>query len=454
MKDLSIKVALLYLRFLARLSLKLHKPTVIGIAGSVGKTSAKNALFAILKDHFPTKEVGNSETGIPLGILGIKPDNYSIKSWLFMLTRAPFGINFLKNTKYLIAEMGIDDPLPPKNMSYLLTILKPHIAILLHESAAHTEQFEKTLSKEEKNLPDKERLELLIAKITHEDAKIAEYAKIVVYNADNTHICNEMKKIEKTKLYSFGEQKNNFISYGNYSLSLNQTTFSFSNTVTQEKISLTIEKNLLPKEYQSVLGAAIATALSLDLKPDAIKHSLEKNYASPKGRSSLLLGTNNTTIIDSSYNASKDSVLAFLTLLNELKQQAKKPIVFVFGDMRELGEEARIEHEAVAKALIGIVDYLYLVGPLTREYVLPTVQENETGFKEIRWFDNAIRVGEFLREHLPKDSIVLFKGSQNTIYLEEAVKMVLKNKEDGKKLCRQEDFWLKKKHKFFRGKTL
>jgi hypothetical protein len=57
------------------------------------------------------------------------------------------------------------------------------------------------------------------------------------------------------------------------------------------------------------------------------------------------------------------------------------------GDMRELGEESQYEHELVAQKIIGIVDYLYMVGPQTRQYVLPIIQEKENLFKEIRWFD-------------------------------------------------------------------
>ena len=109
--------------------------------------------------------------------------------------------------------------------------------------------------------------------------------------------------------------------------------------------------------------------------------------------------------------------------------------------MRELGDEAQSEHKEVAEKLIGIVDYLYLVGPLTREYVLPVVQQKESTFKEIRWFDNAKRAGEFMRDNLPKDALVLAKGSQNTIYLEEAIKDILADKKDAKNLCRQGDYW-------------
>jgi UDP-N-acetylmuramyl pentapeptide synthase len=184
-----------------------------------------------------------------------------------------------------------------------------------------------------------------------------------------------------------------------------------------------------------------------------------------------LTGINNAKIIDSSYNASKSAVIAFLEMMRELKKQTKRPIAFVFGDMRELGDEAKIEHEAVAQKLRGIVDYLYLVGPLTREFVLPHVdlhttdvalndsdeskkkennttikQNNNSELKEVRWFANAKYAGEYLKDNLPKNSLVLVKGSQNTIFLEETIKYILANKDDVKKLTRQSSFWMKTKN--------
>src|SRR5579872_7300307 len=151
MRKLGIFFVLLYLRLLAKSALALHKPYVIGIAGSVGKSSTKNALMAILKDSYSCEAVGNSETGIPLGILGIVPTSYSVSAWISMLLRAPIGIMHLKGIKYLVAEMGIDEPVPPKNMTYLLSILKPNIAVSLNVAIGdatppHAMQFESILT--------------------------------------------------------------------------------------------------------------------------------------------------------------------------------------------------------------------------------------------------------------------------------------------------------------------
>ncbi len=451
MKQIFISSTLKYLRFFARKSLASHQPEIIGIAGSVGKSSTKNAVQAILQDHFPTKAVGNSETGIPLGILGMKPENYSPLDWLKMITRSPFNLHYLKGTKYLIAEMGIDDPFPPKNMEYLLTILKPDIAISLNATATHTMQFEKALTKKEIEVSEDEKLNILIDKIAEEDTKIITQSgcKVGIYNADDPNLTRHIttKTPQSTKLLSFGDKNIHDVSYGIYSVSLKGTSFVFfiRNGDKREELTLTFNNHILPREYREVFAAAILAARETGLSLTDIKSALEKNYSLPKGRSSLFEGINGSVIIDSTYNASKASVTAFLDLVNILKKETSRPLIFLFGDMRELGDEAAIEHREVAEKIIGIVDRLYLVGPLTREFVLPTIQEKDTLFKEIRWFDTAIRAGEFIKENMPKDAIILAKGSQNTIFLEEAVKLLLKNKKESNLLCRQEEFWLKTK---------
>lgn len=462
MKSIVIRIFLSYLRFFARKSIAKHKPTIIGIAGSVGKSSTTHALYAVLKEHGSTKLVGNSETGIPLGILGLQPKDFTIADWIRMLINAPLGIDHLKGTKYLVAEMGIDDPFPPKNMEHLLTILKPDIAVVLNESATHSQQFEKALDARRLTLDADEKLDAIIKLIAEEDCKIITESgcNIGIYNADDENITSIIKQYNNSPrgkrekaitLLPFGRDKSNVVSYKNYEVSTSGSSFSFSTTMRQyadEALNLTFPGLLLPKEYEQTFAAVIAVAGTLEVPKEILAKALQ-SFSLPGGRSALLTGINNSIIIDSSYNASKAAVFAFLEMLKELKKQTKRPTVFLFGDMRELGEGAKIEHEAVAERLKGIADYLYLVGPLTREYVLPSypLSPNNYSLKEIRWFANAKYAGEYLKVHLPTNALVLVKGSQNTIFLEEALKYILADKDDVKNLTRQSSFWqgLKKK---------
>lgn len=445
MRKFAVWFVLYYLRFFARIALFIHRPKVFGIAGSVGKTSTKYALAKILGNVGKTLTTsGNSETGVPLGILGITLKGYSFWNWLSILLQCPLRVWNTVGVNYLVVEMGIDDPDPPKNMAYLLTIVKPDIAVLVTESAAHTEQFEKTLTDNEKKLSAGDRRELLIQRIAAQDVKmITEQCRIVVFNADNRYILKALEpyQFRGLRLSSFGHSASNNLAYVKREVSLAGTRFGFS--LDGQRVAFSIRGYALPAQFREVFGSAALAAYCAGVPTQTIQRSLEKFMELPKGRATLLKGIRDSVIIDSSYNASRASVEAFLGLARELKEKTHRPVIFAFGDMRELGQEAEIEHAAVAEQIASVVDYLYCVGPLTKRYVLLRVPKEI--FKEVEWFSNAHGLGVYLRDQLPPRALVLVKGSQNQIFLEEAIKFILASRADEKKLCRQERYWMRKK---------
>ena len=157
---------------------------------------------------------------------------------------------------------------------------------------------------------------------------------------------------------------------------------------------------------------------------------------------SLFKGIKNTIIIDSSYNASKISTLGALDLLNKIGSKRKR--IFVFGDMRELGSQAKIEHEQIAKKILKTVDRLVLIGFLTKKYVLPVVSSKIP----VKWFKNSWLAGDWLKKNINGEEIILVKGSQNTIFTEIVVKKLLVNKKDKTRLCRRGKFWDRQRGRF------
>lgn len=440
MKKQFVNFVLSYLRFFAKIALSISKPRIIGIAGSVGKSSTKYAIDSILKNNFKHKTIyGNSETGIPLGILGINVKNYSFASWIIFILSAPFKIFNLLETEILLIEMGIDDPTPPKNMEYLLTILKPDIALSLNVSATHTMQFEKLLHKKPANISSNE---FLLEEIAKEDTKIITKSScsVGIYNADDKYITKILKNSNKNNLQSFGSSTDCDISYKSYDVDISRSKFSFKTPAGE--LALEFKNLVLPKVYFEVFAPTILVGLALGIEIKKIKESLENNFHLPPGRGSVFKGVKGSIIIDSSYNASKSSVLAFLDLLQQLKKKTGRQSVVVLGDMRELGDLAEKEHIEVAEKLVETSDFTYLVGPLTQKYILPVMQKNN---KTTSWFQTSFEAGKYLLENMPENSIVLVKGSQNTIFLEEAVKYLLENTHDEKNLTRQDEYWKKVK---------
>lgn len=441
MKKIFAPFVLWYIKFWAKMALFIHKPKTIGIAGSVGKSSCRNAIYAVLRDQATTRMVGgNSETGVPLGILGIEISDFSASSWLKILLKCPFKLFATVPFKYLIVEMGIDDPFPPKNMSYLLSIIKPDISLDLNATATHTMQFEKLLVDKPST---QSKIDFLLEKIAQEDAKIMTHAqpKIGIYNEDDPNVSQALQNY-KGRTATFGRAASD-LSYGKYDVTLKGTSFGFY--FGDKLYEVKIKNYALPKVYQDTFGSTLLVAkyLEIDIK-DAIS-AIERKFVLPKGRSTILKGKKGLIIIDSSYNSSANAVISSLHMLSRIAKLEKRRAIFLMGDMRELGEEAASEHSRVAKEINNLVDQFYCVGPLTKEYVMPKINLK----LKPMWFQNAKKVGNYLLQHPISKGILLVKGSQNELYLEEAVKMLLANRDDSVKLCRQNQYWQNLKDKYF-----
>lgn len=434
-----------YLRFFVRVSLRFHKVKIIGITGSVGKSSTRDVIYSMMKDNFRVKVIkeGNSETGIPLGILGLSPGHYRVVDWLRAMVLAPFRINNIKNYDYLIIEMGIDSPYPPKNMDYLLTIVKPDISIVLNAYAVHSMQFDDLFKNES---DEKKRLDFIVRRITKEKLKIITKAKPSA-GIFNSSLVFQPGPIEGVKYIKFGEGDVD-IKYTDYKTYEEGTEFAFK--VGRRKLSILIKDYILPEAYREVFASTIAVGRFLGLSEETISNNISKNFILPAGRATVLKGIKSSLIVDSSYNSSRFSLITFIKLIKKIAfLKEKRPIVTLLGDMRELGRESRIEHEAVADELLKInIDQAFFIGPNMEKYVLPKI-EGKVGV--VKSFKNSKEAGKYLSSTLPENSVVLVKGSQNEIFLEEAVKYLLKDKKDEVKLCRQSSFWLSKKESYFRS---
>ncbi|HOC07813.1 MAG TPA: hypothetical protein PKL32_03115, partial [Candidatus Woesebacteria bacterium] len=108
-------------------------------------------------------------------------------------------------------------------------------------------------------------------------------------------------------------------------------------------------------------------------------------------------------------------------------------------------------HQEVAQALAESFSEVYLVGPLMKNYALPILQDkikNGAGqIKQVKTYLDSQSAGKDLAKNLAAGDLVLVKGSQNTIFLEEAVALLLAEEKSAKKvLCRQSEYWLKLKN--------
>ncbi len=394
MKKYLSLLLLYYFRFFARLQLlKNRKMTIVGVTGSAGKSSAISVCQAALgsKYKIKTNNGTNSESGIPFAILGIKISGYSPIDWLKYILLAPIQLisNWQKYDIYL-CEMGVDGPDSPKNMSFLLTIIKPQIGIFLNANLSHSQNFDQTLPTDQ-----------ILLKIGLEKSKLITSLPstgFALINNNDPIVAKTTQNTLAKKIY------------------LKPIHIDFSNFAT-------------PQSFDVSISAAINLAQIFNINQTEAINNIKNNLILPPGRCSILNGINNSTIIDSSYNSSP---LACSEMLDILKKYPS-PRIAVLGDMRELGLQSKSAHQNIYQLALKSADTIISIGTDTNKHF------GDKAIKFLNYSDASI----YLIKNLPKNATVLVKGSQNTIFLEELVKSILKNPADANKLCRQSPYWLK-----------
>ena len=129
------------LRFMAVAILKRHKPKIIAITGSVGKTSTKAAVFAVLSSKYYVRENQknyNNEIGIPLAIIGAESGGKNIIKWAWIAIKCFFVIIFPKYPEILVFELVVDRP---GDMKYFMSFIQPMVGIITNVSLSHIEFF-------------------------------------------------------------------------------------------------------------------------------------------------------------------------------------------------------------------------------------------------------------------------------------------------------------------------
>ena len=148
------------LRILSKTIIKKYKPDVVGITGSIGKTSAKEAIAVVLASNFFVRRSSknyNNQFGVPLTIIGVdKTPGKSFFGWLKVLIKA-IGLLLKRCENYpdiLVLEMGADRS---GDIQYLTDLAPCKVGVLTFISHAHNEEASAWFMAEIKKVfPDRE----------------------------------------------------------------------------------------------------------------------------------------------------------------------------------------------------------------------------------------------------------------------------------------------------------
>ncbi|OGM13559.1 hypothetical protein A3A76_03455 [Candidatus Woesebacteria bacterium RIFCSPLOWO2_01_FULL_39_23] len=340
---------------------------VIGITGSVGKSTTSQMINSILKQNGSvvcTLPNVDSVYNIPNTILRCQPE-----------------------TKYLILEMSVEYP---GEMDYYLWLAKPDIGVITNIYPTHTLFF-----KNEQG-------------VLHEKSKLVKslgVKDVAILNWNNNYLRTLIPLI-KAKIIWFGGKGVRFESpvitkdyKYSYKLILGK------NARYRSKIYLPLVGDQFAEN--SLAAAAVCNALGVDIKD--IKRGLE-NFKQPEHRMKIIQGSGGALIVDDSYNNNPLAAMAALQSFNHIAGKKKK--VVVFGDMLELGNLEEKYHIDLGKYLAKHnLDMLICVGKASKLTAnSASVVMGETKVVSLETSSDVIPV---LKKYNKKDYAILIKGSRS-----------------------------------------
>ncbi len=425
------KILQFKLGFATKLILAKYKPEVIGITGSVGKTSTKEAIYAVLNGKFNVRKNiknYNNEIGLPLTVIGVSSPGKNFFGWIGVILKI-WKLLLIRDKNYpkiLILEMGIDRP---GDMDYLCKIVKPKIGVVTNISQSHLEYFSSLAQIQ------KEKLKLV------KNLSVGGWA-ILNYNDQRT------KNIAKFN------KKINILTYGldhaaDIKAREDKIVNGRSGKVAGVNYKLSNKGSVVPVMIKGVIGcpmiksslAAAAIGIIYGLNSLEISQAF-RDLKFPPGRSSLIKGVNDTTIIDDTYNASPESVKAIIATADLIKLTRNATRWAILGDMLELGSYEDEGHRQVGRAVAhSKFNKLIVVGELGikigKAAIRAGMREND-----IVYYDNSKIVCEGIRKIIKKNDLILVKGSQGA-RMERIVKCLMKDSDKASELLvRQGKEWI------------
>lgn len=335
---------------LAKYKRSLYNIPVVAVTGSVGKTSVKDIIYAVLSSKYNVLATNgnlNNHIGVPLTILG------------------------LSNEDVLIVEMGMNHA---GELSFLSNIAKPTMGVITNVGTAHIG-----------NLGSRENI--LKAKLEIIDGMDNGY---LVINNDNDMLMN----VKYDNLITVGIDNNS-----NYMANdIMEEVFSSKFSVNNCEITLPVGSRAFI--YNALFAIAVGCKLGMSL--DEVKNALKNFKLSPHRLE--LIKTEKFDIIDDTYNASFDSVKNSLELLSKVNGRR----VFIFADILELEEYGEVIHKDIGKVIIeNKIDVLITVGNLAK-YTYDVVNNQNI---ECYYFKDNLELIDSIDMILKEMDTVLIKGS-------------------------------------------
>lgn len=433
MKKHILKIIYTFLAFCTRKYMKKKQIQSIWITGSVWKTSCRTVVYEVLKKYsgkhvYTSPKNYNSELGLVFSIFEIEDYVPSFKNVIVLCLRI-FTRSLFTTPHYdiVVLEYWIDRP---KDMEFLLTVHKPDIWIFTKLDYTHSESFE-----------------WWKRAVWEEKFKLFHGAKHKVYLNASDDFSREQASTITWKEVAFYWNKND----------LTQSELLTNVELPEQDVFDRSVKNIFSyfetgekKITTNALGEANSYYIELWLKilQDIGENILQEknqylNIPEQKSRFWILEWMNGSILVDSTYNAWPEAMKKVIADMIDIQKKLypSYKIGFCLGDMNEVWPESQQLH----KNLYSQIEFSNLI-------ISVWAESEKAYWEKAQKFISSRKAGGYLKWVLEKTEdkyIILFKWSQGSIFMEEALTQVLVNPDDTNKLCRQDAYWKKAKEEFF-----
>lgn len=395
------------------------------VAGSVGKTSTKIAIATMLGQKYRVRfHEGNhnTEMSAPLAMLGIQypSDVKSISEWRRVFREANLRITQPPDVNVIIQELGADHP---GDITDFGRYLHPDIAVITAITPEHMEFFQ------------------TMEAVAREELAAANFSKLAIINRDDID-GSFAQYLTNPNVDTYGTSDQAEYRFKDEFLNVTKDHQGvFIAPEFQQPVPATL--NVLGEHSLRPAIAAATVGVKLGMTPEEIAAGLGRIKPVP-GRMCLLNGLRGSTIIDDTYNSSPAAAQSAIETLLAIDAPQK---IAILGSMSELGAMSADEHAKLGRMFNpDNVDWVVTVGEDAEKYLATAAHANGA---QVKSFRSAVEAGGFAHAQLRDGALILVKGSQNGIFTEEAVKVLLKRPEDFRMLVRQSPAWMAHKEEFF-----
>ncbi len=337
---------------------------VVGVTGSVGKSTTKEAIAQVLSQRFMTLRSAanlNNEIGLPLNILRLTPGH-----------------------QYAVLEMGF---YVPGEIAQLCEIARPQVGVLNNIGTVHAERAGS------QDVIAQGKGELIEALPPAPEG-------IAILNYDDPYI-RPMKSRTKARVFYYGlDSGADLWADGVQSMGLDGIRFRMH----YKKETLHLHVPMIGHHSVETALRAASVGLMEGLTWDEIVHGLQENQA--QLRLVAVRTESGALILDDTYNAEPESTLAALNLLGDLQGHR----VAVLGDMLELGQYEHAGHEKVGVRAAEVADVLITLG--VRAHIIAEAAYKAGMSKSaIHEYEESGPIVDWLKQNLTANDVVLMKGS-------------------------------------------